>query len=124
VKKTSAASDKSRNRLHKHRQNLEGEKFNAREDAAVDVSITEVLHLDKAPINRVSNSTHSVTKKEQVNDEDDSDRNSEAEDQEDSLARKKKMKPKDRQIKAFAQRDLVALAFAGDKVVQVNFDNH
>ena len=55
-----------------------------------------------------------------VDDQDsDSDVNSELEEQERVASRKSKGKGKANGVKAFEQRDLVALAFAGDNVVQV-----
>lgn len=108
VGKTSATAEKSKNRLRKRQQNLDVEKEKAKEDAVVDISMSEVMNLDTPPIRK-------LPVKET---DDDSDANSELEDQEVSLASKKR-KTKG-QIKAFQQRDLVALAFAGDKVVQVN----
>lgn len=55
----------------------------------------------------------------QVEDDSDSDSNSEIDAQENALARKGKGKAN--AVKAFEQRDLVALAFAGDNVVQVSY---
>lgn len=112
VGKTSATAEKSKNKLRKRQQNLDVEKEKAKEDAIVDVSMSEVMNLDGPP---------PVRKIPVKQAEDDSDANSELEDQETSLANKKWIKTKS-QIKAFQQRDLVALAFAGDKVVQVNLN--
>lgn len=52
-------------------------------------------------------------------DDSDSDANSELEEQELAAAAKGKRKGKANGVKALEQRDLVALAFAGDNVVQV-----
>lgn len=109
------------------------EKAKALEDAAVDVSLSTVMTLDngsEAGPSKAGPSSKSKSKPSaksasvatgkarapQDDDDSDSDANSEVEEQESALARKGKGK-----VKAFEQRDLVALAFAGDNVVQVGF---
>ncbi|KAI0756427.1 Utp14 protein-domain-containing protein [Daedaleopsis nitida] len=137
VSKTSAAAEKSKNKLRKRAQKRLEEKEKAQEDAAVDISLSTVMTLSApAKAGEPSNSaatpapsTSSSSKNAKQpevresgadEDESDSDANSELEEQErlTALKGKRKAKAKVNGVKAFEQRDLVALAFAGDNVVQ------
>ncbi|EIW64453.1 Utp14-domain-containing protein [Trametes versicolor FP-101664 SS1] len=130
ISKESAAAEKSKNKLRKRVKNRLEEKAKALEDAAVDVSLSTVMTLangneagpSKAgqpskPKSKPTAKSASVAKGKarasQADDDSDSDANSEVEEQESALTQKGKGK-----VKAFEQRDLVALAFAGDNVVQ------
>ena len=129
VSKESGAAEKSKNKLRKRQQKRLEEKAKAQEDASVDISMSTVMTLSgpskvgessKAPATKSTHASNGKTKPSAVNDQDsDSDVNSELEEQERAAARKGKGKGKVNGVKAFEQRDLVALAFAGDNVVQV-----
>lgn len=127
VGRSSGLAEKSKHRLRKHQEKHESEREKARDDAVVEISIDNVLNLrpgdtGKAEVPPLSKAKGFFT---QANDDsgEDSDINSEVEEQERMLAEKKrkgKGKATDQgAVKPFAQRDLVSLAFAGDKVVQV-----
>ncbi|RPD64660.1 Utp14-domain-containing protein [Lentinus tigrinus ALCF2SS1-7] len=135
VSKASAAADKSKHKLRKRAQKRLEEKEKAQEDAAVDISLSTVMTLSepsKAGESSKSvaqpSSTTAKAKKAQPQtqasqagaDDSDSDANSELDEQERLAALKKQRKGKGKAngVKAFEQRDLVALAFAGDNVVQ------
>ncbi|RDX46820.1 Utp14-domain-containing protein [Lentinus brumalis] len=134
VSKNSAVTEKSRHKLRKRVQNRLEEKEKAQEDAAVDISLSTVMTLSEP--SKVGESSKSAAQaaapakgkkaqaqsesKQDREDESDSDANSEL-DEQDRLAvlkGKRKGKAKAAGVKAFEQRDLVALAFAGDNVVQ------
>lgn len=133
ISKESAAAEKSKNKLRKRVKKRLEEKEKAQEDAAVDVSLSTVMTLTKGSEAGPSNAGQSSKPKSstkasaakgkarapQADDDSDSDANSEVEEQESALARKSKGKANG--VKAFEQRDLVALAFAGDNVVQVRY---
>lgn len=129
ISKESATAEKSKNKLRKRVKNRLEEKAKALEDAAVDVSLSTVMTLangSEAGPSKAGQSSKSKSSSKSASvakgkaraphddDDSDSDANSEVEEQESALARKGKGK-----VKAFEQRDLVALAFAGDNVVQV-----
>ncbi|CCL98912.1 uncharacterized protein FIBRA_00919 [Fibroporia radiculosa] len=133
ISKSSASAEKSKNRLWKRQMNLVEEKEKAQEDAAVDIVMTNVLTLDESshksarPSPKHSQSasiTDQIPQSSRKNREhggSDSDANSEVDEQEMLLAQSKgkgKGKGKANGVQAFEQRDLVALAFAGDNVVQ------
>lgn len=101
VSKDSKALDKAKHRLDKQASNNPGERAKALDDAALQISLDNVLRLP-------------LTSKEA---EDDSGEDSEIEAQE-NLLLNGKGKGKANRV-AFQQRELVALAFAGDNVVQV-----
>lgn len=112
MQKDSKALDKSRNKLKKQARKKEEGRI-AKEDGVVEISLDKVLTLPSAP----SSSSPSEPVQKAPVDEDDSDRDSEVEAQE--IALTLKGKGKGNGIKAFEQRDLISLAFAGDNVVQV-----
>ncbi|KAI0828818.1 Utp14 protein-domain-containing protein [Trametes gibbosa] len=130
ISKESAAAEKSKNKLRKRVKKRLEEKERAQEEAAVDISLSTVMTLANGnaagssragqPSKSSANSAPAVGKgkarAKQVEDDSDSDSNSEIDAQENALARKGKGKAN--AVKAFEQRDLVALAFAGDNVVQ------
>ncbi|KAI0714788.1 Utp14 protein-domain-containing protein [Earliella scabrosa] len=129
VSKNSAAAEKSKNRLRKRTQKLQDEKEKAQEEAAVDISLSAVMTLSgpsKPGEFAKSQPKSSATAKTKAkapaaprdDEESDSDANSELEEQERAVAAKGKGKGKANGVKAFEQRDLVALAFAGDNVVK------
>jgi U3 small nucleolar RNA-associated protein 14 len=117
VEKNSGANEKSKNKLKKQARKREEERDKAREDATVEISTSSVLVLADAA-EPSSSSVVQGTKASHINTPaDDSDVNSEVEEQEKALSLKRKNEKKG--LKPFEQRDLVALAFAGDNVVQV-----
>ncbi|KAG6891640.1 hypothetical protein C0992_001326 [Termitomyces sp. T32_za158] len=131
VSKDSTSSVKSKNKLKKLARKRGEEKEKAVDDAVVEISIDKVLTLNgatdtiqsvAAPLSKRSSPTSSkdglprsssAVAHEVTNDDEDA--NSEIEAQEKALKLKGKLKAKLPQ--AFEQRDLVALAFAGDNVV-------
>ncbi|KAH9837381.1 Utp14-domain-containing protein [Rhodofomes roseus] len=129
VGKNSASVEKSKNKLRKRKEKREEAKEKAKEDAAVDVSMSNIMTLgdttptagpSKQKTAAASKSTAAQSSNAQPTEDDgDSDADSEVEEQEKRLADPKgKGKGKANGVKAFQQRDLVALAFAGDNVVQ------
>ena len=132
VGKSSGLAAKSKNRLRKHQEKHENEREKARDHAVVEISMKSVLNLkpreseqeDPPPISGVKGKAK-VGAQADLGSDEGSSVNSEVEEQEQRLAEKKrktKGKVKGQGIvRPFAQRDLVSLAFAGDKVVQVRF---
>ncbi|KAI0334039.1 Utp14-domain-containing protein [Cubamyces sp. BRFM 1775] len=132
ISRESGAAEKSKNKLRKRVQKRLEEKEKAQEDAAVDISLSTVMTLSEpgpsktkaqASTSSSAKSTSTAAPKgkaraSQDDDDSDSDANSEVEEQEKALAQKGKGKGRANGVKAFEQRDLVALAFAGDNVVQ------
>lgn len=130
VGKSSGPAQKSKNRLRKHQGKHESEREKARDEAVVEISLNGVLNLrsedegqeDPTPAYKGKDRAEVETL---VNGDpgEGSDVNSEVEEQERRLAEKRGKrggKARDQgAVKPFAQRDLVSLAFAGDKVVQV-----
>lgn len=129
VGKSSSMVEKSKNRLRKHKEKHESERGKARDDAVVEITMGDILNLRPEDAQGVYPpavpGARGVATRETTDSDEDSDANSEVEEQERKLAEKKrkwKGKAKDRgAVKPFTQRDLVSLAFAGDKVVQVCF---
>ena len=130
--KSSGSAEKSKNRLRKHQEKHESEREKMRDDAVVEVSMNSVLDLrpedeEREELPPVDKGKGKAGVEVPVNGDlgEDSGENSEVEEQERRFAEKKrkgKGKVKDQgAVKPFAQRDLVSLAFAGDKVVQVCF---
>ncbi|KAF9055750.1 Utp14 protein-domain-containing protein [Panaeolus papilionaceus] len=123
VSKDSKSADKSKNKLKKQMQKLESAKQETADDAAVEVSLDNLLASSSAPAIKFSNSKPSSSRADTtsaaVDRDSDFDSNSELEAQEKIL--ESKGKGKNKNPLAFQQRDLVALAFAGDNVVQ-NFE--
>ena len=121
--------EKSKNRLRKHKEKHEGEREKARDDAVVEITMSDILNLRPEDTQGVCPpavpGARGVATRESGDSDEDADANSEVEEQERKLVEKKrkgKGKVKDRgAVKPFTQRDLVSLAFAGDKVVQVCF---
>ncbi|KDQ62895.1 hypothetical protein JAAARDRAFT_202438 [Jaapia argillacea MUCL 33604] len=115
VAKESASVDKSKNKLRKRMKKREEEKEKAKEDALVEISMDDVLVIDKPGAS--TSTTESEKKKAQEprrEGSEDENGDSEVEEQEKALERKGKKGG----VKPFEQRDLVARAFAGDNVVQ------
>lgn len=130
VGKSSGLAEKSKNRLRKHQEKHKSEREKARDDAAVEISMTNVLNLrpededqEDPPSVYQGKGKAEVAAPAEADSDDDSGVNSEVEEQERRfIGKKRKGKGKDGgqgAVKPFAQRDLVSLAFAGDKVVQV-----
>ena len=123
MQKDSNALDKSKNKLKKKVRKREEEREKAKEDEIVEISLDKVLTLPSGPSSSTPEPFRKADRKgsQQTSvahaDEDDSNNNSEVEAQETAVTLKGKGKANG--IKAFEQRDLVALAFAGDNVVQV-----
>lgn len=109
VGKDSKEIEKSKHKMNKKTRNLEQEKAKAKEDAAMEISIDNVLTLPSRSLKKVD-ATMEVDA--------DSDANSEVDAQENAILMKTKQRSNG--LKAFEQRDLVALAFAGDNVVQAS----
>ncbi|KAH9897707.1 Utp14 protein-domain-containing protein [Cubamyces lactineus] len=135
VSKESGAAEKSKNKLRKRVQKRLEEKEKAQEDAAVDISLSTVMTLSEAgpskakaaqapttssakPASAAAPKGKARASQDEDDDSDDDDANSEVEEQEKALTQKGKGKSRANGVKAFEQRDLVALAFAGDNVVQ------
>ena len=126
--KSSGLAEKSKNRLRKHQEKHTSEREKAKDDATVEISVNTVLDLRPGESERANPplvSGAETSALADANSDEDSDANSEVEEQERRLTEKKKKgkgKAKGQTaVKPFAQRDLVSLAFAGDKVVQVCF---
>jgi U3 small nucleolar RNA-associated protein 14 len=128
LSKDSAPLMKSKNKLKKQAKKREEEKEKMKDDAAVEISMDNVLSLGGEAFMPPTLTPESATKQKATENrkvpmtnggttDDDDDANSEVEAQEKVLNLKGMAKTKG--PKAFEQRDLVALAFAGDNVVQV-----
>ncbi|TFK21288.1 Utp14-domain-containing protein [Coprinopsis marcescibilis] len=119
VSKDSKAADKSKNKLRKNARKHEEEKQLEKDDAILEISADNVLQLStESSTSKASSSQKKDTGVVSADNDDDSDSNSEADAQEQGLLRKMKGKGKAAAQTAFQQRDLVALAFAGDNVVR------
>ena len=127
VSKDSKAADKSKNKLKKASQKRSDEKEKAVEDATVEIDMDNVMVASVASTSKpqetkkpaVNGNSKDVAGQPTAQDDDDSEVDLEIEAQEQALAAKTKGKATANGLKAFEQRDLVALAFAGDNVVQV-----
>ena len=126
--KSSGLVEKSKNRLRKQQEKHTSEKEKAKDDAVVEISVNTILNLrseEPEQANPPPVSGVEIAAQADADSDPDSGANSEVEEQERRLTEKKKRgkgKTKDQGgVKPFAQRDLVSLAFAGDKVVQVRF---
>lgn len=129
VGKDSRPAEKSKNKLKKANQKKEDRREQAQDDAVVEISLDNVLApATTSTVDNVkmvggskSNSQKAVTVQNPSTNAGDSDNsdddNFELDAQEQALHLKGKGKAN--ALKAFEQRDLVALAFAGDNVVQV-----
>lgn len=128
IGKDSTGADKSKNQMKKRLMKGDEEREKARDDAVVEISMDEVLKLPSEPSPREESQVMKANSADANSAEkgppngkqvdaafEDSDVDSEIEAQE----RQTKVKGSSKGIKAFKQRDLVALAFAGDNVVQV-----
>jgi U3 small nucleolar RNA-associated protein 14 len=118
--KNSSASVKSKAKLRKQQSRLEGEKSKAITDAEVEISMDDVLQLhgsEKKHFTKGKEKATSTSEAAASDDNDDSDANSEINVQELALEASKSKK----KATAFQQRELVAMAFAGDNVVKVCF---
>ncbi|KZT27611.1 Utp14-domain-containing protein [Neolentinus lepideus HHB14362 ss-1] len=115
VAKGSSSIEKSKYKIRKGTSKQAEPKEKAQDDAVVEISMDDALTLTGAdPSKKKSAPTRTSTQDEVAYD---SDANSEVEEQEKAIERKA-TGTKGKQVKAFEQRDLVALAFAGDNVVQ------
>jgi U3 small nucleolar RNA-associated protein 14 len=124
VGKHSAVADKVKSKLGKKQRLHEDEREKAREDAVLEIDEGIAMTLPVTSSSQAGSSTVSQGTKQKValDAADDSDSGNEVEEQERILAAKVKGKGKSSSMngpKAFQQRDLVAMAFAGDNVVQV-----
>lgn len=127
VGKDSKATEKSKNKLRKRKQQRDEEKEREKEDAVVEISLDNTMKGTSAsasssskqmPVKLAGKGKTKVATTTLA--DDDSDVNSEVDEQEKALEKKGKGKRGGGNgVKAFEQRDLVALAFAGDNVVQV-----
>ena len=132
VGKNSTGAAKSKHQIKKQLLKGAEEREKAQDDAVVEISMDEVLKLPSEPGAREEEEDHATGVKSgkakgkekaapngrQVDAAfEASDAESEVEAQE--REQQVKAKGKGKGIKAFEQRDLVALAFAGDNVVQV-----
>lgn len=127
--KDSHKAEKSKNKLKKLARKRQEEKEKAQEDAVVEISMDQNLTLKDSlkPASAKPSSPKSASTAKSpasqangivVDNGDDSDANSEVEAQEAAIL-KTKTDANPKGLKAFQQRDLVALAFAGDNVVHV-----
>ncbi|KAJ3563283.1 hypothetical protein NP233_g9033 [Leucocoprinus birnbaumii] len=125
--KDSQKSEKSKNKLKKMARKRQEEKEKAQEDAIVEISMDQNLTLkapSQPPTSKESSSkstptptanAKTPTTQADSDDDNDSDANSEVDAQEAAIL-KAKPDASSKRLKAFQQRDLVALAFAGDNV--------
>jgi len=129
--KDSQRADKSKNKLKKKARKVQEEKEKAQEDAKVEISMDQNLTLEalsKHPkASASSKSAHAVNSSKSAvgvvaGGDSDSDADSEVDAQEAAIL-KTKINANPKGLKAIQQRDLVALAFAGDNVVQVRGDS-
>lgn len=117
VGKDSGAVEKSKHKLKKTvAKRSDAAESSVRDDSPLEISTTDIMTLTK-PEGKAKENLGNSSKPV---DGDDSDENSEVEQQEKALLNKGKRTGKD--AAAFKQRDLVALAFAGDNVVQVSIN--
>lgn len=129
VGKDSTAMTKWKNKLKKIARKRGDEKAKTIDDAVVEISADKVLMLPSpktspvtstnkpaAPVKKASRPPSTSVDHPGGGDDDDDDVHSEVEEQEKALSNKGKAVRH-----AFEQRDLVALAFAGDNVVHVSF---
>ncbi|KAJ7355370.1 Utp14-domain-containing protein [Mycena albidolilacea] len=116
VSKDSKAMDKARHKLAKNEKKLDQTAVAvARDDEVVEIQMDKILGAEEPRKQKADPSSQSRTR---AGEDDDSDgANSEVDAQEQALQLKKKGKGK-ASVQAFEQRDLVALAFAGDNVVR------
>lgn len=134
--KDSRKADKSKKKLSKMARKTQEEKEKAQEDARVEISMDQNLTLEASlkpsssqsiPKAQSSKSIHASNPSTSVTgtiaeDDDDSDANSEVDAQEAAIL-KTNVNANLKGLKAIQQRDLVALAFAGDNVVRVRGDS-
>ena len=107
VSRESDSVAKAKNKLRKRQRETEDEVAKARDDAVLEITPTDLLLVPSQGSRRTRARTSDSN-----SDEDD-----EVEEQEERLKRKRA----GRKHNAFGQKDLVALAFAGDNVVEVCF---
>ncbi|PPQ94586.1 hypothetical protein CVT25_011899 [Psilocybe cyanescens] len=127
VSKDSKAVDKSKNKLKKAMEKRAEDREKAVDDAVVEISLDNVIASSSSSAAAFGSKTVAAAQKttaaavkkpvgQPAGDSDESDVDLEVEAQEQALALKGKARANG--LKAFEQRDLVALAFAGDNVVQ------
>lgn len=124
VEKDSNALVKAKHKLKKQVRKGGKEREKAKDDAIVEISTNNVLLLPPSATGSSMSKTSTVKLNGCAAEEDGSDVDSEIEVQEMALLKGKKGS---NGFKVFEQRDLVALAFAGDNVVQVCtglYENH
>ncbi|EPQ61400.1 hypothetical protein GLOTRDRAFT_82774 [Gloeophyllum trabeum ATCC 11539] len=114
VSKNSKAIDKSRHKIQKGKLNQAETKDKALDDSVVEISLDNALILPDGSASKGTSQHAQTSAREDI--ADDSDANSEVSEQEEAL--EKKAAGRRKGVQAFEQRDLVALAFAGDNVVQ------
>ncbi|KAF9237059.1 Utp14 protein-domain-containing protein [Melanogaster broomeanus] len=122
VHKDADSSLKSSHKLRKQAARRDDEKERARDDAVLEIDTDKVLTIPKPSVSSSlakgkAKSKEGGAKAVTANDEDESDAHSELEEQERAIEGKNRTNP-GKGVRAFQQRDLVALAFAGDNVVQ------
>ncbi|GLB43759.1 putative utp14 protein [Lyophyllum shimeji] len=120
VGKESSAMTKSKNKMKKLARKSAGEKEKAVDDALVEIEVGKVLTVGEGEPAKLKSAPKPKKKTAAAvgggQEDDEEEVNSEVEEQEKALERKAKGKAT-ATPHAFQQRDLVALAFAGDNVV-------
>ncbi|KAJ7746552.1 Utp14-domain-containing protein [Mycena metata] len=113
VSKDSKTMDKARHKLAKNEKKLDKTAVAiAQDDEIVEIAMDQILGAGQPKAQpKLKNAAAAA-------DDDEDDANSEIDAQEQALQLKKKGKAGKAAVKAFEQRDLVALAFAGDNVVR------
>ncbi|KAJ6582029.1 Utp14 protein-domain-containing protein [Mycena capillaripes] len=115
VSKDSKAMDKARHKLAKNEKKLDKIAVaEAQDDEIVEIEMDKLLGADEQKKQKAPKPKNVAAD----DDDEDDDANSEVDAQEQALQLKKKGKAGKAEVKAFEQRDLVALAFAGDNVVR------
>ncbi|KAJ7039492.1 Utp14-domain-containing protein [Mycena alexandri] len=113
VSKDSKTMDKARHKLAKNEKKLNKTAVAiAQDDEIVEIAMDKILGAGEPNARSKSKNAADLA------DDDEDDANSEVDAQEQTLQLKKKGKAGKAAVKAFEQRDLVALAFAGDNVVR------
>jgi U3 small nucleolar RNA-associated protein 14 len=122
ISKESSATEKSKNKLRKRKQKGTDEKEKAKADAELEISTTDFLTLPSDNAGKTSAQVGARSRGEaaSVQDAEGADESNEVNDQEKVL----RLKGSASRMAAIEQRDLVALAFAGDDVVQVCLAHH
>ncbi|KAF8510410.1 Utp14-domain-containing protein [Hysterangium stoloniferum] len=126
IGKDSSGAAKTKNQTQKQLKKHVDEREKARDDATVEISMDDVLEIPDEPTTQANELVGGISSKVKTKQKahqnglkvdaafEDSDADSEIEAQEQHV----KANDKGKGTKAFQQRDLVAMAFAGDNVVQ------